>query len=246
MTWLEVLMSHAALVKRLSDKADELLCRISNGRVDLFTELGKRVLPDGYWGASQGEYGAKPSLLLTFDDGPHPSTTPMLLELLAQQGVKATFFLVGSNCRRYPALVQRIHAAGHTLGNHTYNHVLLPFLQRKQLQEEVVRTNHLIEDLTGEPSRLFRPPYGLMDERTAACLKQQSMSAVYWGAAPEDWLTPGSKRIVRRVMWRISDGTLIVLHEGEHLCDQTISATREIISRSKLLGYQFSQVNVRA
>jgi peptidoglycan/xylan/chitin deacetylase (PgdA/CDA1 family) len=239
-------MASTTVIDKLADTADELFCRISNGRIHLLTELGKRVLPAGYWGHKSQPNEDQPTLYLTFDDGPDPRTTPPLLELLAKHGIKATFFLIGSNCRRHPRLVERIKADGHVIGNHSYNHVLMPLQSASQIRREITLTNDVIEEITGERPTLFRPPFGLMDERTAACLKQENMTAVYWNSAPEDWLIPGTQRIIRRVMWKIADGTLIVLHEGAHLAEQTAAAAQEIITRSQQLGYQFSKVNVRA
>jgi peptidoglycan/xylan/chitin deacetylase (PgdA/CDA1 family) len=239
-------LSSPTLLKRLSEGTDELFCRFSNGKVDLFSGLGKLVLPRGCWGHGPAHDHQEPTVYLTFDDGPNPLTTPPLLELLDRHDIKATFFLVGQECRKYPELVRRIFDAGHTIGNHTYSHRLLPLLSTDQLRSEILRTNEVIEAITGQAPHIFRPPFGLMDDRAAAVLKECDMTPVYWGSAPEDWLAPGAHRIIRRVMWKIADGTLIVLHEGGHVAEQTITAASEIIARTRSLGYRFSKVNVRA
>jgi peptidoglycan/xylan/chitin deacetylase (PgdA/CDA1 family) len=231
------------LLTRFTYIADEIWDRFTVQKISFVTGLGKRMMPAGHW---HGTGEAEPSLYLTFDDGPDPETTPRLLELLAEHGVPATFFLVGSNCAQYPHLVRAIAEAGHRIGNHTYNHQLLPMKQTKHIEEEISRTNDVIEEITGVRPTIFRPPFGLMDERTARCLTEQGMTPVYWGNAPEDWLNPGSHRVIRRVMWKIADGSLIVLHEGSFLAGQTITAAKEIIYRCKSLGYQFSKVKVRA
>lgn len=212
-------------------------------KIDLLTHLGKRVLPAGYW---HGLGHEEPSVYLTFDDGPNPHTTPQILAMLAEYDVKATFFLVGENCARYPHLVKQIHEAGHFIGNHTFTHSMLPLMPLRQLESEIVKTSELIEKIIGEKPVLFRPPFGLMDERAGKLLKKHGLIAVYWGVAPEDWLIPGTQRVIRRVMWKIADGTLIVLHEGGHLASQTVDAASEIIYRCRTLGYQFAKVNVRA
>ncbi len=226
--------------------ADELMCRVSNQKIDLFTQLGKFVLPTGYWGKAAANEQRDPHVYMTFDDGPHPATTPYLLELLEQNGMHATFFLIGANCARYPELVRAIHEAGHVIGNHSYNHLPVSFLSAKQLQHELQSTNEIIKEITGTTPTMFRPPFGIMDQRATGCLKDNGLTPVYWSAAPEDWLIPGSHRVIRRVMWKVTDGTLIVLHEGGLLAGQTITAAKEIIYRCKTLGYQFSKVNVSA
>jgi peptidoglycan/xylan/chitin deacetylase (PgdA/CDA1 family) len=239
-------MTAPTLLERLHHTADELACRFSNHKVELFTRFAKNLLPHGCWGHGPAHAQTEPTVYLTFDDGPDPHTTPALLELLDEHDLQATFFLVGKNCRKHPELVKRIHESGHTLGNHTFHHLWLPGLPTGMIKSEIVSTNKVIEDITGTTPHAFRPPFGVMDHRAARCLKENDMTAVYWGSAPEDWSTPGSHRVVRRVMWKIADGSLIVLHEGKHVAEQTIEAASEIISRTRLLGYQFSKVKVRA
>jgi peptidoglycan/xylan/chitin deacetylase (PgdA/CDA1 family) len=233
------------MVKTIVDGADELACRISNGKMDLLTQLGKRILPKGYWGCASSQ-DERPHIMLTFDDGPHPATTPVLLNLLEEFGARATFFLIGANCRKYPHLVQAIHDAGHIIGNHTDSHSPMTFMSTSQIEKEITGTNTAIEEIIGEAPHIFRPPFGIMDYRAGKLLQELGMTPVYWGAAPEDWDGPGAHRVIRRVMWKIADGTLIVLHEGAVLAGQTIPAAKEILYRCHSLGYKFSKVNVRA
>lgn len=232
--------------KAILEGADELMCRVSNQKIDLFTQLGKVILPTGYWGTKAADEHCGPHVYMTFDDGPHPATTPYLLELLAQNGIHATFFLIGANCARYKDLVLDIYQAGHLIGNHSYNHLPVSFMSGKQMQHELQSTNAIIEEITGFAPTIFRPPFGIIDVRAAKCLKDNGLTPVYWSSAPEDWLIPGSQRVIRRVMWKVTDGALIVLHEGGLLAGQTITAAKEIIYRCKTLGYQFSKVNVSA
>ncbi|MBX9691396.1 MAG: polysaccharide deacetylase family protein, partial [Cyanobacteria bacterium] len=148
-------------------------------------------------------------------------------------GVKGGFFLIGKEAERYPELVEQIHKAGHSIGNHSYKHLFMPSLQSRELEREVQRTNEIIEDITGEQPTIFRPPYGLMCHRTAQVLTDRSMHPVYWTQAPEDWSVPGAHRVIRRVLMRLKPGSLIVLHEGPSLKSQTLSAAKEIIYRCK-------------
>ena len=233
------------MVRAIMESADELMCRVSNTRIELLTQLGKAILPRGYWGKAS-EPDCDPHVLLTFDDGPHPATTPALLRLLEQFGIHATFFLIGANCERYPDLVRAIHEGGHVIGNHTFNHLPMTFMSSAQIEQEIRRTNEVIESITGQAPSLFRPPFGIMDHRAGRVLRELQMTPVYWSSAPEDWNIPGAHRVIRRVMWKIADGTLIVLHEGALLAGQTIPAAREILSRCQVMGYQFSKVNVSA
>jgi len=226
---------------QLSHCADDL----SVARMGLLTRLGRDHLPEGYWGDAAAVAGGGESarrLYLTLDDGPCPHTTPWLLEALAEAGVTATFFLVGAQAARHEHLVEKIAAAGHAIGNHSWNHWFLPMLTTGRLEGEIDRTNSVISAVTGCQPLLFRPPYGIIDRRAAACLRERGMQPVYWGAVPEDWDSPGADRVVDRVMRQVDHGSMIVLHEQRPLAEQTIAAAKEIICRGKELGFEFLPV----
>lgn len=212
-------------------------------RMDRITDFARKSLPDGFWGDDPLSAGDEQRIYLTFDDGPDPHSTPWLLELLEEAGVTATFFLIGSSAVRHEHLVEKIARAGHTVGNHSFNHFLMPVLPVKTLESEIDRTNRLLQDITGCPPALFRPPYGMIDQRAADCLRERNMRPVYWGAVPEDWSGPGVDRVVSRVMRRLGHGTLIVLHEHRLLRQQTLQAAKQIICKGKELGYAFAPVS---
>ncbi len=97
---------------------------------------------------------------ITFDDGPNPNYTAELLEGLKERGVSATFFLLGAEIEKYPELVQQMYEDGHLIGTHSYQHVNLCNLTDEKAVEQVVKTNELIEELTGECPQFIRPPFG--------------------------------------------------------------------------------------
>jgi peptidoglycan/xylan/chitin deacetylase (PgdA/CDA1 family) len=222
--------------------------RLSHLKMNWLTGLGRSILPAGYWGEQtpsglmqSGDENTteNKSLYLTFDDGPNPRTTESLLELLSQENVPATFFLIGSEIGKYPELTELIHQAGHTVGNHSFNHNFMPSLPTRLIEREIQQTNTLLQEINGRAPTLFRPPYGMIDQRGADCLKEANMTIVYWGCVPEDWHGVGTERVVARVCQQLSGGTLIVLHEGNQIAKQTIEATREIVLRAKAQGYTF-------
>ncbi len=220
------------------EQARQLSDNFSLWKIDRLTELARRVLPPGYWGAECDSKG-RPMACLTFDDGPDPSTTPALLEILEQAGVKATFFLIGGHAARYPDLVLSIMNAGHSVGSHSYSHRVLPLLSGKMLQQEIDQTNDRLQEITGQRPRFFRPPYGLMDSRAGELLAQRQMLPVYWGCVPEDWQAPGADSVVLRVMKRLSHGNLVVLHERACIAQQTLCAVKQIIPLAREQGVQF-------
>jgi peptidoglycan/xylan/chitin deacetylase (PgdA/CDA1 family) len=221
---------------------------ISHVRMQWLTGIGRCILPPGYWGHENsaqeistigGATDGEKNLYLTFDDGPNPDTTAALLELLEAEGVLATFFLIGTEVARFPDLARAVCAKGHTIGNHSLNHNFMPSMPTRMIEREIRHTNALLEKATGRKPKLFRPPYGMIDKRGAACLKELDMRIVYWGAVPEDWQGVGAARVVERVCRKLADGSLIVLHEGSHIASQTLEATREIVARAKAQGYTF-------
>lgn len=224
--------------------SEEAQDRYSVAKIDFLTGVGKSILPAGFWGGHWDTPAepADPPVYLTFDDGPDPNTTPQLLDLLESSGIGAIFFLIGEKVERHPDLVQRIKAAGHTVANHSYSHPFLLSLSTAALEEQIERTNVAIKDITGEEPTFFRAPYGFMDKRAGDCLKERNMKPVYWGAAPEDWSAPGTHRVVRRVLWKLTPGTVVVLHEGYGLGEQTIAAAKQIICSANERGLRMAQV----
>jgi peptidoglycan/xylan/chitin deacetylase (PgdA/CDA1 family) len=223
------------------------------------TSLGKSMLPPGFWGdttaaASAGASTASGNgtisggkLYLTFDDGPNPNTTPELLEILKEESVPATFFLIGQQIARYKDLAVQMVQAGHQVGNHSYQHEFMPGMPLRRIQEEVDSTNRLLDEITNnKAAKLFRPPYGILDNRTAQYVKEAGMSIVYWTIVPEDWQRVGAERIVERVTKNLSAGAVIVLHEGSSIAEQTLTATRAIIKRAKERGFEFSHIPVES
>ena len=227
---------------RLSHQIGLISDELSLWTMDCLTLLGRRHLPAGYWGPDEQADRGPGFLYLTFDDGPCPHTTPWLLELLEAEGVKASFFLIGSRVAAHEHLVERIAMAGHVIGNHSFNHLPMPVLPTSHLEKEIDKTNQRIKEITGQAPALFRPPYGLIDQRAADCLKERQMLPVYWGAVPEDWSKPGPERVVRRVVRRLRHGNLIVLHERRVLSKQTVAAAKAIICKGRQLGYGFAAI----
>ncbi len=246
------------MLGKIMNSTDEMFDRASNIKIQMIRQAGQLVMPPGYWGTSDGNFleaghdadfviGAEgKKLYLTFDDGPCPRTTPALLAMLEEAQVKASFFLIGSRARRYPHLVEAIHKAGHTIGNHSFNHLFLPLATTGFIEREINATNHEIAQVTGTEPLFFRPPFGMMDKRAHDCLSERGMKAIYWSCAPEDWERPGTHRIIRRVMWTAGTETLLVLHEGKKLEAQTISVAKEIICRFRDLGFDLETVDTCA
>lgn len=157
-------------------------------------------------------------VLLTFDDGPNPRTTPQVLDVLRQHHAKAVFFILGSNAKKHPELVKRIANEGHVLGNHSFHHPYLTKLPPERIRQEIVATNLIIEEITGVRPTLFRPPYGAINRSVMAVLQQEGMSMMLWNLDPADWRYRNSDRAVSILSRQMKldtggKGGIVILHD---------------------------------
>jgi len=143
---------------------------------------------------------------LTFDDGPNPVTTPLILDLLAENEAKATFFVVGKRLERFPDVVRREAREGHEVANHTYSHLYLNSrVNRARLSEELNRTEDRIYGLTGKHCPWFRPPGGFFNDYVIQTARERGYTMVLWSwhQDTKDWSSPGTRRIVDKVFEKI-------------------------------------------
>jgi len=153
---------------------------------------------------------------LTFDDGPHPEGTPAVLAVLAAAQTPATFFLVGEQVRRDPALAREILAAGHTLGLHCDRHRNLLRLTPRQTRADIDRAQATIEDATGAAIGLYRPPYGAISPAALRLARARCWRTLLWSQWGRDWerrATPES--IARRVTDGVGPGAVLLLHDAD-------------------------------
>ena len=153
---------------------------------------------------------------LTFDDGPHPQGTPAVLEVLAQAGVRATFFLVGEQVRRNPALVGEIVSAGHAIGVHCDRHRNLLRLAPWQVREDLIRARDEIERHSGRASALYRPPYGILNSSALAIARRRGWRTLLWTHWGRDWEARASADSIAALVTRdVSEGSVLLLHDAD-------------------------------
>jgi len=163
-----------------------------------------------------------PEVAISFDDAPHPVTTPLLLASLKRAGVKATFFVIGDGLKRYPELARRLLLEGHALGNHSQNHHNLSTVERSAFDEEVLHSFGSIaaaRRLSGIPNlppqtRLFRPPGGGMDRDVMEFLWRNKVTLAWWSNNVGDWARPPAWKILSGVTAHLRPGDIILLHDG--------------------------------
>lgn len=187
-------------------------------------------------GKMEGEAEIK-KVALTFDDGPNECYTEELLDGLAARGVKATFFLIGKKVEENPEIVKRIYEEGHLLGNHSYDHVNLSEMSETAACEQINRTNDAIRQITGAAPEYLRPPFGSYKKNLDA---DMNMIEVLWDVDPRDWSVKNTGKVVNRVVTKVEDNDIILLHD-EYAT--SIAAAMEIIDILQGEGYEFVTVD---
>jgi peptidoglycan/xylan/chitin deacetylase (PgdA/CDA1 family) len=153
---------------------------------------------------------------LTFDDGPHPLSTPRFLAALDTLGVRATFFLLGRWAARTPGLAKEIAAAGHEIAMHGYDHRCLLARGPRSTYADLARARDVVEDTTGAPVRLFRPPYGVMTGPAHLAVRRLGLRPVLWTAWGEDWTSRATPDTVYdTVRADLAGGGTILLHDSD-------------------------------
>jgi peptidoglycan/xylan/chitin deacetylase (PgdA/CDA1 family) len=172
---------------------------------------------------------------LTFDDGPNPTYTPQILNLLREYGIKATFCLIGVNVRNHPELVQRIVREGHTLCNHTWNHDLqLGTRSVAEIRSDLQRTNDEIHRaMPGAKISYFRHPGGNWTAAAVQVATELGMTPLHWAVDPRDWDRPGTDEIIHTVISQTRAGSIVLMHDGGGDRSQTVEACRTILPNLK-------------
>jgi peptidoglycan-N-acetylglucosamine deacetylase len=183
-------------------------------------------------------------LALTYDDGPNDPHTLRLLDVLAKHNVHATFFLIGRYIRQQPQIARELVQAGHVVGNHTFTHPLLIFKSEAEIRQELTQCRDALQDAIGNPSDLFRPPFGGRRPATLSVARQLGLVPVMWNVTGYDWNAPPAAAIERKVAKQIRGGDVILLHDGGHKQmgadrSQTVIATDHLITRYKAEDYEF-------
>ena len=210
-----------------------MLCLWAGGkRQDITAPASQEVST----GKITGEEDVAKKIALTFDDGPHPRYTEQLLDGLKERNVVATFFVTGENAQNYPNIIRREQEEGHLIGNHTYSHIQLTSGNRETFREELVKTNEILENITGEKVSFVRPPYGSWDKSFE---KELNMFPVLWNIDPLDWCSHNAECIAAKVVEKAGDGDIILMHD---YYDTSVTAALEVVDVLQKRGFQFVTV----
>ena len=183
-----------------------------------------------------------PVVYLTFDDGPHPTWTPRVLDLLDLYNAPATFFVLGQSVTRFPEIVERMVAAGHEAENHTFDHIWLDKAPRDLFISQVTAADDALHAAAGtrvDPIACLRPPYAAMNEHTRGLAAELGKSIVLWSVDTQDWRRPGPDQIASHVLSNVRPGAIILMHDGGGERSQTVAALAAVLEGLTSRGYAF-------
>jgi peptidoglycan/xylan/chitin deacetylase (PgdA/CDA1 family) len=188
--------------------------------------------------------GDRNEIALTFDDGPNPYATPLILDALAKAGIQATFFFLGRHVERWPELVRRAAAEGHQIGNHGYYHRKLHFRSAAYVRDDLERGKRAIEQAGAPTPAFFRAPHGFRSPWVTAIARSLGERTVGWSLGVWDSDRPGADAIAERSIKGISPGDILLLHDGDGYDPvgdriQTAQAVPKIVDGLRLRGYTF-------
>lgn len=175
-------------------------------------------------------------IALTFDDGPHPTLTPKILDILKKYNVKATFFVVGENVKNYPDVVERILNEGHELGNHTYTHDTIS-------STEIEACENAILELTDQKPKIFRPPEGLINKGVKAISADLGYDIILWSIDTRDWDHTPPKTICGMVLNNLKTGSIILMHDYIGHNSPTPTALEYMLPKILEMDYRFVVVS---
>jgi peptidoglycan/xylan/chitin deacetylase (PgdA/CDA1 family) len=168
---------------------------------------------------------------LTFDDGPHPDHTPRILDALAAHDARATFFVVGHLAEKYPKIVERIGAEGHTVANHTWTHTSLLFKRLAFIRQEVAETDRIIATIVGSKPLLFRPPHGRFGVNVLRCMHENRQRMVLWNNSTGDYKSNRHPESIASQILNAYPGSILLLHDGHKNSAKTVAGLKKALKR---------------
>ena len=179
----------------------------------------------------------KKVVALTFDDGPNATTTPQALDILAKYKIKATFFVQGQNISGNEAILKRMQAEGHEVGNHSWNHPVLTQLSLEDAKKQITDTEAAITNVLGKSSKLMRPPYGAISDDIRNSL---DLSFIMWDVDSLDWKSKNEAAILTEIQRQATDGSIILMHD---IHQTSVNALPNVIEYLQGQGYSFVTVS---
>ena len=198
--------------------------------------LVKKIFNDFRWNTNNGK------VLLTFDDGPNPGTTEIILQKLSDEKLKAIFFCVGENVQKHPELVQQIKDAGHTFGNHTFNHKILNKISNDEKDFQISSVNKIFKDQFDIKLKHFRPAHGRFQLSTSSLMRKHQLKNVMWSLLTYDYKNDLS--IIKFAINKyLNHNSIIVLHDSNKSKNIISDSISFIADEVRKRSYQFGEAD---
>jgi peptidoglycan/xylan/chitin deacetylase (PgdA/CDA1 family) len=191
------------------------------------TAVGSYFIQLNYFLTSKNKLSSTSNILLTFDDGPHPIYTPLVLNILKKHNIKAVFFLIGKNINGNEDIVKQIKEEGHFIGNHSFSHEnTFPIWSTEKIKEDIMKCDEKILSLNIE-TNLFRPPFGVTNPNIAKAIHQLNFQSIGWSLRTYDTSSTSKEQLIEKVKTKIKGGDIILMHEN---APYTVESLEEIIN----------------
>lgn len=198
--------------------------------------LIKKLFNNFFWNTNNDK------ILLTFDDGPNPETTEIILKKLSDEKIKALFFCVGDNVKKYSELVKIMIDEGHSLGNHTFNHKILNQISKDEKHRQIISVNEIFEQKFNIKLKYFRPPHGKFQISTSSLLKNYGLKSVMWSLLTYDY--KNNLTVVKLAVEKyLKQNSIIVLHDSNKSKNIVLDSISFIADKASKKNYQFGEAN---
>lgn len=175
-------------------------------------------------------------IALTFDDGPQ-ELTEQVLDILKAENIRATFFLIGKNIAEKAELVKRMHAEGHLIGNHSFNHgTNFDWQSAANMKADLQQCSDAIKNVTGSEPFVFRPPFGITNPNLAKAIKDLGLQSIGWNLRSYDTVAKDPQQLLKKIMDKVQINTILLLHDR---CQITVDILPDLIKQLKDRGYNF-------
>jgi len=182
-------------------------------------------------------------VVLTFDDGPHPTETLKILDVLDRHQIKAVFFMIGKYVTQYPEIAKEVANRGHQIGIHSQNHQWnFGFLSVKKLEVELIQCQNEIENVTAVKPILFRPPFGVTNPRVAKAVKNLGLRTIGWNIRTFDTATKSSSTIISKVVNQVKPNSIVLLHDRVEVTTEILPT---LIEKVIGMGFAFGPIELK-
>jgi peptidoglycan-N-acetylglucosamine deacetylase len=193
--------------------------------------IGKHIFPQAKWESNTHK------IIMTFDDGPNPGTTEIILHTLNGHAIKAVFFCSGSQAQQYPELLKIIKSEGHLVGSHAMTHTNLRKLNKNRIEEEITGSQKLLSGILQEPISYFRPPYGKFNNQLLRTCLNHNLTVVFWSLLFPDY--KNDINLVKFAMQYLSKNAITVLHDNQLSKPIIADSIELLIDNAQELQYEF-------